>query len=137
MNGVPNAVGVMFLRDGGSGLPATGSIGGCGLDVPLGCVCRSDKIAAVHAYVKQHFPDRSLHNLHAPTTLMREGVLAERGDYHVVSMAAELPSHAILLKEFLEHSAARIEEHLWQWDLACALRAHRIVIVGGERVSWL
>jgi len=107
------------------------------LDPALSCLCSGPKIAAVHAYLKEHFPDRAFRDLHAPTKLMRKGVLAERGDYHVVSMAAELPSHAILLSEFLAQAAAAVEERLWEMDVACVLRAHRIVIVGGEGVSWL
>lgn len=137
MNGVSSAVAVTFPGNEGPALPPGGAIDVWGSDPTLGCFCSGAKIAAVHAYLKEHFPDRAFRDLHAPTKLMREGVLAERGEYHVVSMTAELPSHAILLKEFLAQPAADVEERLRQLDVACVLRAHRIVIVGREGVSWL
>ena len=116
---------------------STGTIGTHRLENPLRCACDGEKIFAVHAYLKRHFPHCVLGDLHAPTRMMREGVLAGRGDYHVVSLATDCPSHAVLLNECFEYSVGHLEEHLWQWNLAAALRAHRIVVVGKEGVSAL
>ena len=104
-----------------------------------GCICNRDTLSVVHAYLKRHFSERPVRNLHAPTStnLMRAGVLGDSGDYHVVSIAADPPSHAVLLKDFLEQPLAEVEECLRHWDLARALHVHRIVIVGSTHVSAL
>jgi hypothetical protein len=114
-----------------------GMIGTRGLENPLRCACDSEKIGAVHTYLMRHFPHCVLGDLHAPTRLMREGVLVGRGDYHVVSMASDRPSHAVLLDECFECPVGHLEEHLRQWNVAAALRAHRIVVVGKDGVSAL
>lgn len=95
----------------------------------LACICDTEKIGAVRAYLLQQFPGRLFRDLHAPSRLMQAGVLAGRGDYHVISMVADVPHHAVFLKEFWDDSAAAVEKHLQGWDLACALRVHRIVIL--------
>ena len=133
MNETQSGVGPASYPGGGS----TGTIGTRGLESPLRCACDGEKIFAVHAYLQRHFPHCGLGDLHAPTRLMREGVLAGRGDYHVVSVATDHPSHAVLLNECFEYSVAHLEERLWQWNLAAALRAHRIVVVGKDGVSAL
>lgn len=133
MNDTQSGVGQSSHHGGGS----AGTIGTRGLASPLRCACDGEKIFAVHAYLKRHFPHRVLGDLHAPTILMREGVLAGRGDYHIVSVATECPSHAVLLHECFEYSVGHLEEHLWHWNLAAALRAHRIVVVGKDGVSAL
>ena len=133
MNDTQSAVGQSSHYVDGS----TGTIGTHRFESPLRCACDGEKIFAVHAYLKRHFPHCVLGDLHAPTRLMREGVLAGRGDYHVVSVATERPSHAVLLNECFEYSVGHFEEHLWQWNLAAGLRAHRIVVVGKDGVSAL
>jgi hypothetical protein len=116
---------------------STGTIGTRGLESPLRCTCDGEKIFAVHAYLKRHFPHCVIGDLHAPTRLMREGVLMGRGDYHVVSVATDRPSHAVLLNECFQCPVGHLEERLWEWNLAAALRAHRIVVVGKDGVSAL
>ncbi len=116
---------------------STGTIGTHGLESPFRCTCDGEKIFAVHAYLKRHFPHCVLGDLHAPTRMMREGVLVGRGDYHIVSVATDRPSHAVLLNECFEYSVEHLEEHLWQWNLAGGLRAHRIAVVGKDGVSAL
>jgi hypothetical protein len=133
MNDTQSGVGYSSCHGGGS----TGTSGSRGLERTLGCACDGEKIFAVHAYLKRHFPRCVLGDLHASTRLMREGVLAGRGDYHVVSLVTDPPSHAVLLNECFEDSAEHLEEHLWQWNLAAALRAHRIVVVGKDGASAL
>ena len=133
MSDTQSGVGQPSYHGGGS----TGTIGKRGVESPLRCACDSEKIFAVHAYLKRHFPHCVLGDLHAPARMMRGGVLAGRGDYHVVSLVADHPSHAVLLNECFECPVGRLEEHLWQWNLAAALRAHRIVVVGKDGVSAL
>jgi hypothetical protein len=133
MNDMESGVGHAAYPGSGS----TGTIGTRGLESPLGCACDGEKIFAVHAYLKRHFPHCVLGDLHAPTRLMREGVLAGRGDYHVVSLTTERPSHVVLLNECFAYSVGHLEEHLCQWNLAAALRAQRIVVVGKDGVSAL
>jgi len=133
MNDTQSGVGQPSYHGGGS----TGTIGTRGVESPLRCACDGEKIFAVHAYLKRHFPHCVLGDLHAPARMMRGGVLAGRGDYHVVSLVADHPSHAVLLNECFECPVGRLEEHLWQWNLAAALRAHRIVVVGKDGVSAL
>jgi hypothetical protein len=116
---------------------SAGTIGTRGVESPLECACDGEKIFTVHAYLQRHFPHCVLGDLHAPTRLMPEGVLAGRGDYHVVSLATERPSHAVLLNECFEYSVGQLEEHLRQWNLAAALRDHRIVVVSQDGVSAL
>ena len=133
MNDTQSGVESSSYHGGGS----TGTIGARALESTLRCACDGEKIFAVHAYLKRHFPHRALGDLHAPTRMMRGGVLAGRGDYHVVSLVTDHPSHAVLLNECFECPVGHLEEHLWQWNLAAALRAHRVVIVGKDGVSAL
>ena len=98
-------------------------------DGQLACICGTEKVGAVRTYLLQQFPGRLFRELHAPSRLMQAGVLAGHGDYHVVSMAADVPHHAVFLKEFWNDPVAAVEEHLQGWDLAWALRVHRIVIL--------
>jgi len=103
----------------------------------VGCVCSDDAISAVHAYLAEHFPACMVRDLHAPTKLMREGVLAGYRDYHVMSIAADAPSHVVLLQEFLAEPLPAVAANMCRWDVAHALRVHRIVIVGRDRVTSL
>lgn len=134
MNGGPNTVGQAFSSVATSLSLVTGTSGVGGEESLPACVCNGQNISAVHAYLNRNFRGRSVRDLHAPPKLMPVGVLARNSDYHVVTLVAACPAHAVLLKDFLAHSLAEVEEHLWQWDLAYALRTHRIVIVGEDGV---
>lgn len=137
MNGMSQSVGQVPFGGGRLWLPAGGST--AVRELEAGCDCRSDGLSTVHAYLKSHFPHRAVRDLHSPTStrLTRAEVLARYGDYHVMSIAAAAPSHAVLLKSFLAQPLADIEECLRQWDLAHALFVHRIVIVGSEQAAAL
>ena len=105
--------------------------------VPMECGCNPEKIRAVHAYLKEHFPQYGLRDFHAPTRLMRAGLPTPHAEHHVVSLTREdiLPYHAVLLSEFQEQSLGNLCEQLRQWDLAATLRAHRIAIVSKHGAS--
>ena len=137
MNGMSQGVGQVPLGESRLWSPTGGSI--AVREPGAGCGCPSDGLSTVHAYLKSHFPHRAVRGLHSPTNtrLTRAGVLAGYGDYHVMSLAIAAPSHAVLLKSFLEQPAADVEARLRQWDLAHALLVHRIVIVGSESVAAL
>ena len=127
---VPSGSGRQWLPTGGTSTA---------IELDAGCRCRSDRLSTVHVYLKRHFPHRAVRDLHSPThtRLARADVLAGRGDYHVMSIATDAPSHAVLLRDFLEQPLADIEARLRQWDLAHALLVHRIVIVGSASVAAL
>ena len=104
---------------------------------PIQCDCNREKIGAIHAYLKEHFPQFALRHFHAPTRLMRAGLPMPHAEHHVVSVTREdvLPYHLVLLSEFLEQSLDQIRDHLREWDIADALRAHRIAIVTKDGAS--
>ncbi len=101
------------------------------------CGCSPERIRAVHVYLKQHFPDYSLRDFHAPTRLMRAGLPMPHAEHHVISITQEgiLPYYAVLLGEFQECSAENVGERVRQWRLADTLRAHRIAIVSKDGAS--
>lgn len=104
---------------------------------PLWCCCQAETIRAVHAYLKEHFPQYRLRDFHAPTRLMRAGLPTPCGEHHVVSLLHDdiLPYYAVLLGEFLEESLDEVRRHLRHWDLASALRTQRIAIVSRHGAS--
>ena len=102
-----------------------------------GCACDADKLAAVHAYLSEHFPDCELRHFHSPTRLLQAGYPPPPGEHHVVSLLREdaLPYYVVLLSEFLERSADAVPASIEKWDLAAAGRAYRIVIVSKEGIA--
>lgn len=96
-----------------------------------GCRCDGEKIRAVHAYLKEHFPQYRLRDFHAPTHLMRAGFPTPHEEHHVVSLIRDdtLPYQAVVLREFQEESLDQMRQHLREWNLADTLRAHRIAII--------
>ncbi len=103
------------------------------------CGCERGKVRAIHAYLKEHFPDYTLRDFHAPTRLLHAGLPVGSGEHHVVSLSRDdvLPYQAIFLGEFQENRLDDIEAQLRQWKVADALRAHRIVIVSQKGPSSL
>lgn len=108
-----------------------------GDELRLQCRCHPEKIRAVHCYLKEHFPDFTLRDFHAPTRLLSAGLPIPHAEHHVVSVSREdiLPYHAVLLSEFQEQSLDDICGQLQQWDVADTLRASRIAIVSKGGVS--
>lgn len=101
------------------------------------CACNPDAVAAVHAYLAEHFPEYALRHFHSPTRLLQAGFPTTHGDHHVVGLAREntLPCYVVLLSELLGCSSEDISAGIRRWDLPAAVRAHRIVIVSAEGVS--
>ena len=101
------------------------------------CSCDREKIRAVHAYLRERFPQFGLRHFHAPTRLMQAGLPMPHAEHHVVSVTRDdvLPYHLVLLSEFQEGPLGGVCEHLREWDVAGTLRAHRIAIVSKDGAS--
>ena len=105
----------------------------------MDCGCNTEKIHAVHVYLKQHFPDCVLRHFHAPTRLMQAGLPMPHSEHHVISMMQEgvPPYYAVLLNDFQEYSVEEIEECLRLWKFAEMVRANRIAIASKDGASAL
>lgn len=102
------------------------------------CSCNRETIRAVHAYLREHFPQFGLRHFHAPTRLMQAGLpMPHTGEHHVVRVTRDdvLPYHLVLLSEFQDEPLGGTFEHLREWDIASTLRAHRIAIVSKDGAS--
>lgn len=101
------------------------------------CGCDPEKIRAVHAYLKEHFPQFGLRHFHAPTRLMRAGLPMPQAEHHVVSVTRDdvLPYHLVLLSEFQAQPLEELRQHLREWEVAATLRLHRIAIVSTDGAS--
>ena len=105
----------------------------------MACSCSRGKIRAIHAYLKEHFPEYTLRDLHAPTRLMHAGFPPPSAEHHVVTLTRDdvLPYHAVFLGEFQEEALDEMCEHLREWRVADVLRAYRFAIVSKEGASSL
>jgi hypothetical protein len=105
--------------------------------VSVRCGCSREKIQAVHAWLKESFPQFGLRHFHAPTRLMQAGLPLPHAEHHVISVIRDdvLPYYLVLLGEFLEQPLDAVCEHLRNWDVANTLRALRIAIVSKEGAS--
>lgn len=103
------------------------------------CGCSTEKVQAIHRYLKQHFPDCALRDFHEATRLVAAGMPLKQPEYHVVSITqvGALPYYAVLLDDFLAHSAEEIEKRLSQWCFADEVRGNRIAIAGRDQASTL
>jgi len=103
----------------------------------IGCGCSREKIRAVHACLKERFPQFGLRHFHAPTRLMRAGLPMPHAEHHVISVMRDdvLPYYLVVLSEFLEQPLEEVCEHLREWDVANALGALRIAIVSKDGAS--
>ena len=101
------------------------------------CNCSRDAIRAVHAYLKEHFPQFELRHFHAPTRLMQAGLPTPHAEHHVVRVARDdvLPYNLVVLSEVQEQPLGGLCEHLRDWDVAGTLRAHRIAVVSKDGAS--
>ena len=101
------------------------------------CGCSTDKVQAIHRYLKQHFPDCALRDFHGASRLVEAGRLLGQPEHHVVriTQADVLPYYAVLLDDFLAQPVAEIEKRLWQWHFADEVRAHRIAVAAKDRAS--
>jgi hypothetical protein len=105
----------------------------------VACLCDGQKITALEVYLTEQFPDYEVHHFHAPSRLQEAGLPTPHADHHVISVVHEniLPYYAVLLSEFLARSAEDIADRARQWELAGAMRGHRIVIVSDAGISSL
>jgi hypothetical protein len=109
------------------------------LEARIDCGCDAEKVSAVHAYLREEFPDYILRDFHSPTRLTQAGLPMPSTEHHVVSLAHKdiLPYYVVLLNEFWEHSVEDIVACLQGWNLAAKLGAYRIIIVSNDDASTL
>ena len=108
-------------------------------EASMECGCNREKIRAIHAYLKEHFPEYTLRDFHSPTRLMHAGFPMPSAEHHVVSLTRDdvLPYQAVFLGEFQEGAVADVCKRLREWNVADALRLYRIAIVSKQGASSL
>ncbi len=101
------------------------------------CACVPEKIRAVHAYLRMHFPCGDLLDFHAPVRLMQAGLPPPHGGHHVVRIVDGDDYYVILTCEFQDSSPAEITRRLQAWNVASFLRAISIAILAGSGMTAL
>ncbi len=101
------------------------------------CGCDAEKIQTIHRYLSGHFPHYGLRDLHAPSRLVREGIVQGHDEQHVVRIAhaGVLPYYAILLPGFIRQPLEHIREQLHRWAVADVVRRNRIAIISADGPS--
>lgn len=107
----------------------------CNAVPDVDCACDVEKIRMVCAYVQEQFPDLTVREFHARSTVVRGGVRTPCAEHHAVSLSGECPYCAVLTREFLEQPVGELGGHLRRWNLGGALRVDRTVIVSGNGVT--
>jgi hypothetical protein len=100
------------------------------------CACHPERIRALRRYLSERFPQYASRHFHSRTRLMHAGQVSSHASHHVISLTHVdvLPYYAVILQDFLAHTAPGIAGRLQQWDLADMLRSHRMVIVSDDGV---
>ncbi len=101
------------------------------------CTCVPEKIRAVHAYLRMHFPCGDLLDFHAPVRLMQAGLPPPHGGHHVVRIVDGDDYYVILTYEFQDSSPAEITRRLQAWNVAGFLHAISIAILAGSGMTAL
>jgi len=98
--------------------------------------CDPQGISTVHAYLRRHFPDCSLRDFHTPTTKTNPQPAVPSGENHIVGIRSPTAFYSIVLtRGFLQHPAADVDQRLREWNVAEALRVHRLLIMWTDSVS--
>ena len=90
--------------------------------------CDPERIRTVHTYLCQYFPDAALEDLHEPGG-------AGPSNHLVVLRAPSTFYSLVLTRGFLQHPPAELDRRLRQWNVAQALRTHRILIMWADSLS--
>ena len=108
-------------------------------DLPIICGCSTEKVNAVHTYLRAQFPAYELRHFHTSRRVVQNGRPIACDEHHVIGVTHEgvLSYYAVLLNEFQEHSVTEIGTCLRRWNLAGALRASRVAIASRSGVAAL
>lgn len=102
----------------------------------MDCECDVEKIEAVHRYLRAHFADSVLSDLHTGHVRHDAEASAVCPDHHVIRVSDGMHRYlTVLTREFLQHPVDDLSQRLREWDLAGALHAHHSSIVWGSGMS--
>ncbi|MFN8628355.1 MAG: hypothetical protein U0587_20570 [Candidatus Binatia bacterium] len=99
----------------------------------MACGCATAKLQAVHAYLRDSFPDHALRDVHTQHASAAPRPSAAATDYHIVRIGdGARPYSVVLTTQFLGQPLDELRARLDRMRLADALRTHRLVIVWAD-----